>query len=230
MSYVGPFPGKLLEVWCPRVASPPSLIWGREDCGNMDVDGHPGGFAFFGQLLHLCSKAPVGCCCSKGRWQHLTPLPLMPGCEDRAICLVQQKVSEQRVKQKLNEPSTLSTHYKACAFNFWRHRPKGREPRIITSTHKQHRVVTKDRKPRSSTVSVPLSLTSVVWFTGTAVMLPSPGRQFTFDAIYRQPTFPCGSAGKESTCSAGDLGWEDPLEKGKATHSIFLACRIPWTV
>ena len=46
--------------------------------------------------------------------------------------------------------------------------------------------------------------------------------------------FPCGSAGKESACNAGDLGlnlgWEDPLEKGKATHSSILACRIPWTV
>ena len=82
------------------------------------------------------------------------------------------------------------------------------------------------------------------------------------------------SAGKESTCNAGDpglipgsgrsagvgigyplqyswaslvaqlvknlpamretlvrsLGWEDPLEKGKATHSSILAWRIPWTV
>ena len=82
------------------------------------------------------------------------------------------------------------------------------------------------------------------------------------------------SAGKESTCSAGDpgsipgsgrspgegidyplqyswaslvaqlvknlpamwktwvlsLGWEDPLEKGKATHSSILAWRAPWTV
>ena len=32
--------------------------------------------------------------------------------------------------------------------------------------------------------------------------------------------FPGGSAGKESACNAGDLGstlgWEDPLEKGKA--------------
>ena len=32
------------------------------------------------------------------------------------------------------------------------------------------------------------------------------------------PGFPLGSAGKESTCSAGDLGsipgWEDPLKKG----------------
>ena len=26
------------------------------------------------------------------------------------------------------------------------------------------------------------------------------------------------------------LGWEDPLEKGKATHSNILAGRIPWTV
>ena len=26
------------------------------------------------------------------------------------------------------------------------------------------------------------------------------------------------------------LGWEDALEKGKATHSSILAWRIPWTV
>ena len=25
------------------------------------------------------------------------------------------------------------------------------------------------------------------------------------------------------------LGWEDPLEKGTATHSSILACGIPWT-
>ena len=25
------------------------------------------------------------------------------------------------------------------------------------------------------------------------------------------------------------LGWEDPLEKGKATHSSILTWRIPWT-
>ena len=86
--------------------------------------------------------------------------------------------------------------------------------------------------------------------------------------------FPGGSAGKESTCNAGDtssfpgsgrcagegigyplqyswaslvaqlvknppamqetwvrsLGWEDPLEKEKATHSSVLAWRIPWTI
>ena len=46
--------------------------------------------------------------------------------------------------------------------------------------------------------------------------------------------FPCGSAGKELACNAGDLGLtpglEDPQEKGKATHSSILAWRIPWTV
>ena len=46
--------------------------------------------------------------------------------------------------------------------------------------------------------------------------------------------FPCGSAGKESAGNAGDLvqslGWEDSLEKEKATHFSILAWRIPWTV
>ena len=43
--------------------------------------------------------------------------------------------------------------------------------------------------------------------------------------------FPGGSDGKESTCSAGDLGsalgWEDALEEGMATHSSILSWRIP---
>ena len=29
--------------------------------------------------------------------------------------------------------------------------------------------------------------------------------------------------------SVQSLGWEDPLERGKATHSSILAWRIPWT-
>ena len=45
--------------------------------------------------------------------------------------------------------------------------------------------------------------------------------------------FPGTSGGKESACNVGDwvqsLGWEDPLEKGMATHSSILAWRIPWT-
>ena len=41
--------------------------------------------------------------------------------------------------------------------------------------------------------------------------------------------FPDSSVGKETACNAGDpgsilfLGQEDPLEKGKATHSSILA-------
>ena len=46
--------------------------------------------------------------------------------------------------------------------------------------------------------------------------------------------FHCGSAGKESTVMwetwIRSLGSEDPLEKGRATHSSILAWRIPWTV
>ena len=33
----------------------------------------------------------------------------------------------------------------------------------------------------------------------------------------------------QKTC-VPSLGWEDPLEKGKATHASILAWRIPWTV
>ena len=42
---------------------------------------------------------------------------------------------------------------------------------------------------------------------------------------------PDGSDSKESVCNAGGwvqpLGWEDPVEKGMATH--ILPWRIPWT-
>ena len=53
---------------------------------------------------------------------------------------------------------------------------------------------------------------------------------FTFKCLLFCKGFPCGSAGKESYCNAGDLGWEDPLEKGKATHSSILAWRSPRTI
>ena len=44
--------------------------------------------------------------------------------------------------------------------------------------------------------------------------------------------FPGGSDGRESACWetwVWSLGWEDPLEKGMATHSNTLAWRTPWT-
>ena len=41
--------------------------------------------------------------------------------------------------------------------------------------------------------------------------------------------FPGGSDCKESAYNAGDLGWEDSLEKVLANHSSILAWKIPWT-
>ena len=42
--------------------------------------------------------------------------------------------------------------------------------------------------------------------------------------------FTGSSVGKNPPASAGDLlGQEDPLEKGKSTHSSVLAWIIPWT-
>ena len=41
--------------------------------------------------------------------------------------------------------------------------------------------------------------------------------------------FPGGSDGKVSVFNAGDLGWEDPLEKMMAIHSSTIAWKIPWT-
>ena len=44
--------------------------------------------------------------------------------------------------------------------------------------------------------------------------------------------FPGGSVVKNLPANAGDLvwslGWEDPLEKEKATHSSILTWEIPW--
>ena len=48
--------------------------------------------------------------------------------------------------------------------------------------------------------------------------------------LYTTLCFPHSSVGKESACSAGDLGLiEDPLEKEMATHSSILTWKIPWT-
>ena len=46
--------------------------------------------------------------------------------------------------------------------------------------------------------------------------------------------FPGGASGNPPANAEGaedirSLGWDHPLEKGMATHSSILACRIPWT-
>ena len=40
--------------------------------------------------------------------------------------------------------------------------------------------------------------------------------------------FPRWLSGKESTCQAGDMGWEDSLEDEMATYSSILALNMPW--
>ena len=55
-------------------------------------------------------------------------------------------------------------------------------------------------------------------------MIPGSGRSAGEGVGYNTPVFsgfPRGSPGKESTCNAGDLGWEDPLEKGMAIYSQY---------
>ena len=61
-----------------------------------------------------------------------------------------------------------------------------------------------------STVQVLVLFPSVVWASQIAQLVKNP------PAIQENWVQP--------------LGWEDPLEKGKATHSSILAWRIPRTV
>ena len=79
---------------------------------------------------------------------------------------------------------------------------------LLGKTSRNHGINLGDRKPVSS---VRLTLCSSQWGTG----------------------LPGGSAGKESACNAGDLGWIPGLGRspadGKDTHSSILAWRIPWT-
>ena len=48
--------------------------------------------------------------------------------------------------------------------------------------------------------------------------------------IFKWQSNPGGSDSKVSAWNVEDLGWEDPLEKGTATHSSILAWRIPWSI
>ena len=66
-----------------------------------------------------------------------------------------------------------------------------------------------------------------------ALSCVSPSRQFSYSIAMAQASFVAQlvknpPAMRET--SLRSLGWEDPLEKGKATHSSILAWRIPWTV
>ena len=67
--------------------------------------------------------------------------------------------------------------------------------------------------------------------TGKTIALT---RRTKAEIILYGPGFPCSSAGKESTCNAGDLGLIPGLGRssgeGKSTHSSILAWKISWTI
>ena len=80
-----------------------------------------------------------------------------------------------------------------------------------------------------------LSCTKQLWIvlaTSHRNFYPTPQNTITCLKIFEffSLGFPGGSAGKEFACNAGNLGWEESLEKGKVTHFSILAWRIPWTV
>ena len=57
--------------------------------------------------------------------------------------------------------------------------------------------------------------------------IPHAAEQLSPNAAATEPVLPWCSDSKESACNAGDpgsiSGWEDPQEKGMATHSSILA-------
>ena len=68
---------------------------------------------------------------------------------------------------------------------------------------------------------------------GDPSSIPGSGRAPEGKATLPTPAFlgfPCGSVGEEFVHNVGGLGWEDPLERGKATHCSTLVWRIPWTI
>ena len=72
------------------------------------------------------------------------------------------------------------------------------------------------------------------WVLSIKIPLQSPtptgGLPSVFGSGYSTYGLPCCLSGKDFACNAGDagsLGWEDPLEKGPATHSSILAWKIP---
>ena len=63
-------------------------------------------------------------------------------------------------------------------------------------------------------------------------MIPGSGRSAGEGIGYPQASFVAQLVKNPPAMQetwVGALGWEDPLEKGMATHAIILAWRIPWT-
>ena len=70
--------------------------------------------------------------------------------------------------------------------------------------------------------------------SGTLELGSAGGTWNVFSLLGGEERFPGGTSGKEPACQCGrhetrvpSLGWEDPLEKGMATHFSILVWRIP---
>jgi hypothetical protein len=79
----------------------------------------------------------------------------------------------------------------------------------------------------SSLLKCPISHLLCCWSVVKLCLTVTPGSSVLHClSKFAQIGFPGGSDSKESTCNIGDPGCEEPLEKGMATHSSFLAWRI----
>ena len=84
----------------------------------------------------------------------------------------------------------------------------------------------------------PLGLIGLISLKSQVVLRTSPASQFFCTQPSLWSNFHICTTGKtialtilpSSSVSKESLGWEDPLEEGKATYCSILAWRIPWTV
>ena len=87
-----------------------------------------------------------------------------------------------------------------------------------------------DTPKQQTGASLVAQLVRIHWFDSWVGQIPWRRDKLPTPAFLG---FPGGSGGKESACNktwVQSLGWEDPLEKGTATHFSILAWRIPRTI
>ena len=107
----------------------------------------------------------------------------------------------------------------------WAHKLKLIHPPL----HLAHQTVSSSKTTSAASLSVSLHLfNQVADVSCFFVFEGSSSLQFPKFLSYPQPHqgFPCGSAGKKNLPAMQEtwvwsLGWEDPLEKGTATHSSY---------
>ena len=78
--------------------------------------------------------------------------------------------------------------------------------------------------PDSSVKNQPAMQETSAGFLGEGIVYPL---QYSWASLVAQLVKNLPSMGETWV---GSLGWEDPIQKGKATYSSILAWRIPWTI